>query len=148
VLQVITTIVQVAHVNIDSLKAGAGKCCLPLPGAGVRAVIVADQGVIIHRDTCATLLKTDSEHQLDADWAILPDNANKTYDTAVVVSSLDAHALLAAITSAISDNGADIASVDTLAKSQGGTAGFVEFRFNLSVRDLAQLYEIEEWITA
>ena len=116
-----------------------GKCCLPLPGDSVRAVIVADQGVIIHRDNCPTLLKTDNEHQLDADWAMLPNNARKIYDTAVVVSSVDAHALLAAITSAISDNGADIASVDTLAKSQGGTAGFVEFRFNLSVRDLAHL---------
>ena len=105
----------------------------------VRAVIVADQGVIIHRDNCAALLKTDSEHQLDADWAMLPDNAGRTYDAAVVVSSLDAHALLAAITSAISDNGADIASVDTLSKSQSGTEGFVAFRFNLNVRDLAHL---------
>ena len=57
----------------------------------------------------------------------------------MVVSSLDAHALLAAITSAISDNGADIASVDTLSKPQSGTEGFVAFRFNLNVRDLAHL---------
>ena len=119
-----------------------GKCCLPLPGDSVRAVIVADQGVIIHRDNCPTLLKTDNEHQLDADWAMLPNNARKIYDTAVVVSSVDAHALLAAITSAISDNGADIASVDTLSKSQSGSEGFVEFRFNLNVHDLAHLNEV------
>ena len=73
---------------------------------------------------------------------MLPNNARKIYDTAVVVSSVDAHALLAAITSAISDNGADIASVDTLSKSQSGSEGFVEFRFNLNVHDLAHLNEV------
>ncbi len=119
-----------------------GKCCLPLPGDSVRAVMVKDQGLIIHRDTCPVLLKTDPEQQLDADWATLPAGMEKTYDAALDVSSVDAHALLAAITGTISNCGADIASVDTLSKSQSGTDGFVEFRFNLNVRDAAHLSTI------
>ena len=88
------------------------------------------------------LLKTDPEQQLDADWAALPAGMEKTYDAALDVSSVDAHALLAAITGTISNCGADIASVDTLSKSQSGTDGFVEFRFNLNVRDAAHLSTI------
>ena len=62
----------------------------------------------------------------------------------VTVSSVDTHALLAAITSAISDSGGNIASVDTLTSAQPGSEGFAEFRFRLNVRDLKHLQQITE----
>ncbi|WP_337587428.1 ACT domain-containing protein, partial [Kingella kingae] len=74
--------------------------------------------------------------------ATLPAGMEKMYDAAVVVSSADAHALLATMASAISGTGGNIASVDTLSKSQAGTEGFIEFRFNVNVRDLAHLKAI------
>lgn len=126
----------------ETTRVHLGKCCMPVAGDSVRAVIVKDQGLIIHRDTCATLLKSDPEQQLDADWATLPAGMEKMYDAAVVVSSADAHALLATMASAISSTGGNIASVDTLSKSQAGTEGFIEFRFNVNVRDLAHLKAI------
>ncbi|MDK4544245.1 bifunctional (p)ppGpp synthetase/guanosine-3',5'-bis(diphosphate) 3'-pyrophosphohydrolase [Kingella kingae] len=126
----------------ETTRMHLGKCCMPVAGDSVRAVIVKDQGLIIHRDTCATLLKSDPEQQLDADWATLPAGMEKMYDAAVVVSSADAHALLATMASAISGTGGNIASVDTLSKSQAGTEGFIEFRFNVNVRDLAHLKAI------
>lgn len=126
----------------ETTRVHLGKCCMPVAGDSVRAVIVKDQDLIIHRDTCATLLKSDPEQQLDADWATLPAGMEKMYDAAVVVSSADAHALLATMASAISGTGGNIASVDTLSKSQAGTEGFIEFRFNVNVRDLAHLKAI------
>lgn len=126
----------------ETTRVHLGKCCMPVAGDSVRAVIVKDQGLIIHRDTCATLLKSDPEQQLDADWATLPAGMEKMYDAAVVVSSADAHTLLATMASAISGTGGNIASVDTLSKSQAGTEGFIEFRFNVNVRDLAHLKAI------
>lgn len=126
----------------ETARVHLGKCCMPVSGDAIRAVMVKDQGLIIHRDTCATLLKSDAEHQLDADWAVLPEGTEKMYDTALIVSSVDAHALLAAIAAAISETGGNIASVDTLSKSQAGTDGFVEFRFNLNVHDLTHLQNI------
>lgn len=95
----------------ETTRVHLGKCCMPVAGDSVRAVIVKDQGLIIHRDTCATLLKSDPEQQLDADWATLPAGMEKMYDAAVVVSSADAHALLATMASAISGTGGNIASV-------------------------------------
>ena len=97
---------------------------------------------VIHRENCPVLLKSEPEQQLDADWASLPAGVEKMYDAAVVVSSADAHALLASMAAAISETGGNIASVDTLSKSQAGTEGFIEFRFNLNVRDAAHLQAI------
>ena len=127
----------------ETSRAHLGKCCMPIPGDSVRAVIVKDQGMFVHRDTCPLLLKTDPEHQLDADWADIAVG-HRLYDTVITVSSVDTHALLAAITAAISDSGGNIASVDTLTSAQPGSEGFAEFRFRLNVRDLKHLQEITE----
>lgn len=126
----------------ETARIHPGKCCLPIPGDTIRAVMVKDQGLIIHRDNCATLLKSNPDDQLDADWAALPQEGRHLHDAAIVVSSVDAHALLAAMTTAISEAGGNIAAVDTLSKAQPGSEGFIEFRFNLNVYDLAQLNNI------
>lgn len=125
----------------ETCRVHIGKCCSPLPGDAVRALMVKEQGLIIHRDICPTLLKTNIEHQLDADWEALSD-IERSYETSVLVSAQDTHALLAAMAQAISSAGGNIASVDTPSKSQAGTEGFIEFRFNLNVKDLAQLQNI------
>ncbi|ULJ63348.1 bifunctional (p)ppGpp synthetase/guanosine-3',5'-bis(diphosphate) 3'-pyrophosphohydrolase [Wielerella bovis] len=119
-----------------------GKCCLPVAGDAIRAVIVRDQGLMIHRDTCSVLLKSDVEHQLDADWATLSVDDKQTYETAITVSAEDKHGLLAMIAAAISNSGGDIAAVETLSKSQSGVEGFIEFRFILNVRHTTQLQQI------
>lgn len=126
----------------ETARIHLGKCCMPLPGDNIRAVMVKDQGLMIHRDTCSILLKAEPEQQLDADWAVLPNENKKLHDTAIIVSSVDTHALLAAMTSAISAAGGNIAAVDTLSKSQAGTEGFIEFKFSLNIHDLAQLNQI------
>ena len=126
----------------ETARVHLGKCCMPVAGDAVRAVMMKDQGLIIHRENCPVLLKSEPEQQLDADWASLPAGVEKMYDAAVVVSSADAHALLASMAAAISETGGNIASVDTLSKSQAGTEGFIEFRFNLNVRDAAHLQAI------
>ncbi|XXQ67566.1 RelA/SpoT family protein [Neisseriaceae bacterium B1] len=126
----------------ETARVHLGKCCMPLPGDSIRAIMVKDQGLIIHRDNCSVLLKTEHEQQLDADWAALPHESKKLHDTAVIVSSVDKHALLAAMTSAISAADGNISAVDTLSKSQAGTEGFIEFKFSLNVHDLGQLNQI------
>ncbi|WII93290.1 bifunctional (p)ppGpp synthetase/guanosine-3',5'-bis(diphosphate) 3'-pyrophosphohydrolase [Kingella negevensis] len=123
----------------ETARVHLGKCCLPVAGDSIRAVVVPEQGLMIHRDICPVLLKTDAEHQLDADWAALPEGMEKIYQTALVVSSEDSHGLLANMASAISETGCDIVSVDTLSKAQ---EGFIEFKFTLTVRDLLHVQAV------
>lgn len=115
------------------------KCCYPVAGDAVRVLSVKGQGIVVHRDTCSVLMKAPTDLQMDADWETFSDYTGG-YEAVLVVSSIDTHALLAAMTSAISNAGGNINAVDTL--SQAGTEGFIEFRFRLNVRDLTQLQNI------
>ncbi len=92
--------------------------------------------MIIHRDSCPTLLKSDPEQQLDADW----ENMNgQNYRVTIQVQSADSHGLLALMAQAISDSGADIESVETPSKSQSGTEDFVEFKSIIESQESASI---------
>lgn len=116
-----------------------GECCNPIPGDDIRAVLVKGQGMIIHRDYCPNLLKTELDQQIDADWQELADSS---YRTALLVTSQDTHGLLAALASAMSAEGADIEAVETPSDSQSGTEGFIEFKFRIKTKNLNQLEQI------
>lgn len=136
--------VKLSPIKVNGSETGRvhlGKCCCPLPGDAVRAVMVKDKGLIIHRDVCSTLMKTDVEEQLEADWEMF-GTQHSNYETTLLVSAQDAHALLAAMAQEISAAGGNITSVETPSKAQAGTEGFIEFRFNLNVKDLTQLQNI------
>ena len=115
------------------------KCCNPIPGDAIKALLIKDQGMIIHRDNCHNILKADPENQLDADWDDLSKNS---YHVSLAVSARDAHGLLVAMAQAISSHNANIESVDTPSKKQDGVEGFIEFRFALQVQNLEQLNKI------
>lgn len=116
-----------------------GKCCNPIPGDQIRAVLIKDQGMIVHRDICPSLLKIDLEQQLDADWEAI---GGATFHTAILVGSQDTHGLLAAMAQAMSEEGADIEAVETPSHSQSGTEGFIEFKFRLKTSGTEQLNRI------
>lgn len=116
-----------------------GKCCNPIPGDEIRAVLIKDQGMIVHRDICPTLMKSDVEQQLDADWETI---GSATFHTALSVYSQDTHGLLAAMAQAMSGEGADIEAVETPSHSQSGTEGFIEFKFRIKTSGTEQLNRI------
>lgn len=133
--------VRLSPIKINGSETGRvhlAQCCQPLPGDAVRAVLIKDQGLVIHRDTCPNILKADPDQQLDADWESVPD---QTFRTTLTVGSRDTRGLLALMAQAISSAGADIESVETPQK-QPGTEGFIEFKFFIKVSGTSQLNEI------
>ncbi|MCF7521613.1 bifunctional (p)ppGpp synthetase/guanosine-3',5'-bis(diphosphate) 3'-pyrophosphohydrolase [Neisseria sp. ZJ106] len=134
--------VKLSPVKVNGQESGRihlAECCHPIAGDAIRAVLIKDKGMIIHRDTCPTLLKTAPEQQLDADWDSIN---NQNYRIGLHIQSEDTHGLLAQMAQAISGAGADISSVETPSKTQTGTEGFVEFLFMIKTKDLAQLNQI------
>jgi len=134
--------VKLSPIKVNDQETGRihfAECCHPVPGDSVRALLVKDKGMIIHRDTCPTLLKSDPEQQLDANWEGI---GSHTYRTGLSIQSEDSHGLLALMAQAISNSGADIESVETPNKALAGTEGFVEFKFIIKVKDLAQINQI------
>lgn len=125
--------------NINTARMHLAQCCHPIPGDSIKALLIKDQGLIIHRDNCPNVSKADPDQQLDANW----DNIqNGLYHIALNVAARDTHGLLAAMAQAISEQGANIESVDTPSRKQDGTEGFIEFRFALQVANQQQLNKI------
>ncbi|KLT72382.1 guanosine-3',5'-bis(diphosphate) 3'-pyrophosphohydrolase [Neisseria arctica] len=134
--------VKLSPIKINGNETGRvhlAQCCNPIPGDSIRAVIIKDQGMIIHRDTCPNVLKADLEQQLEADWDSIH---NRTYRTSITAGARDTHGLLAAMAQAISGANADIESVETPSQKQAGTEGFIEFKFFIKTKNLEQLNEI------
>lgn len=134
--------VKLSPIKINGNETGRvhlAQCCNPIPGDSIRAVLIKDQGMIIHRDTCPNVLKADPEQQLDASWDDIQD---RSYRTQITVGARDAHGLLAAMAGAISEANADIESVETPSQKQAGTEGFIEFKFFIKTKNLDQLNEI------
>lgn len=142
--------IKIGSINVNSHigMVHFGQCCNPIPNDAIRAQIMPGKGLIIHRETCKNLLKSDIEMQLDANWDALaqPDN---WYEAKIHVDSQDRHGLLATISTTISNAGGDIADVETVYKSQRntGTQGFIEFAFLLNVKNTEQLNTIINELT-
>ncbi|WP_225748370.1 bifunctional (p)ppGpp synthetase/guanosine-3',5'-bis(diphosphate) 3'-pyrophosphohydrolase [Eikenella sp. Marseille-P7795] len=135
--------VKIAPISVGSSDSGRiqlAPCCRPIPGDSIKALLVKDHGLIIHRDTCPNTLKAPPEQQLDANWEGIEQK--KHYPTSITVSAKRAHGLLAAMAQAVSGHGADIESVDTLSSAKENGDGFIEFRFDLQVADHTQLRQI------
>jgi relA/spoT family protein len=135
--------VKIAPISVGSSDSGRvqlASCCHPIPGDNIKALLVKDHGLIIHRDTCPNTLKAPPEQQLDANWEGIEQK--KTYHTGITVSAKRAHGLLAAMAQAVSGHGADIESVDTLSSAQENSEGFIEFSFRLQISNLDQLEQI------
>lgn len=134
--------IKLSPIKINDHESGRvhlAECCHPIAGDAVRAVLIKDKGMIIHRDTCPILLKSDPEQQLDAGWDSI---GSQSYRLRLNIQSEDVRGLLASMAQAISSSGADIESVDTPSRSQAGTEGFVEFGFIIKAKNLSQVNEI------
>ncbi len=116
------------------------KCCAPIPGDNIRAVLIKEQGLIIHRDNCSNLLKSDPEYQLDANWDMV--NQSKSYLCTMTITAVDGHGLLASIANIISSEDANIESVSTPSEKQDGVEGFITFTFRLRVKNVQQINRI------
>ncbi|XXG93688.1 bifunctional (p)ppGpp synthetase/guanosine-3',5'-bis(diphosphate) 3'-pyrophosphohydrolase [Neisseria sp. Ec49-e6-T10] len=119
------------------------RCCRPIPGDPIVALLIKDQGLMIHRQDCPNILRFPPENHLDANWDSV---GSKRYQATIVVKSQDTRGLLASIASSISNCEANIESVETPSGNQAGTEGFIEFEFKIQIVNLVQLNQIVQAI--
>ena len=100
--------------GLDDILVRFGNCCSPLPGDPVVGYITRGQGVTVHRTSCRHALSMDPERRIELEWA---PGAEDYYPVKIHVLCHDRMGLLANITAAISQGGANIltASVSTRA---------------------------------
>lgn len=92
--------------GIEDVLVRFARCCNPLPGEGIAGIITRGRGVTVHVASCPTGLEGDPERRVDVGWS---DDAQMPRAVKIEVNCADEPGLLAAISSAISEAGVNIA---------------------------------------
>ncbi len=92
--------------GIEDVLVRFARCCHPLPGEEIGGIITRGRGVTVHVASCPTGLEADPERRVEVSWS---EDAQMPRAVKIEVSCADKPGLLAAISSAISDSGVNIA---------------------------------------
>ncbi len=119
----------------DDIMVTIAKCCSPVPGDPIVGLITRGRGIVVHAADCPSVLNYDPERRVKVTWG----KSDVPYLVKIKVMSEDRKGILAKISSAISDGGANIASVHADRTKDGRTA--IQF-FDIEVSDTKQLSKI------
>ena len=92
--------------DIEDVLVRFARCCHPLPGEGIAGIITRGRGVTVHVASCPAGLEADPERRVEVSWS---EDARVPRAVKIEVSCADKPGLLAAISSAISEAGVNIA---------------------------------------
>jgi GTP pyrophosphokinase len=92
--------------DIEDVLVRFARCCHPLPGEEIAGIITRGRGVTVHVASCPTGLEADPARRVEVNWS---DDAQMPRGVKIEVSCADKPGLLAAISSAISEAGVNIA---------------------------------------
>ncbi|HMD31352.1 MAG TPA: bifunctional (p)ppGpp synthetase/guanosine-3',5'-bis(diphosphate) 3'-pyrophosphohydrolase [Candidatus Acidoferrales bacterium] len=96
----------------DDLLVFRAKCCNPIPGDEIVGYITRGRGVAVHNRSCPNVqnLLYESERRMDVEWTGAVEGQ---FVARLLVLTEDRPGMLAEITAAISDAGANIRSLET-----------------------------------
>jgi GTP pyrophosphokinase len=112
------------------------RCCRPIPGDPIVAVIKKDQGLVVHTHDCPVIGKTrpDPDKWLDVEW----DAAiTKPFDVSIRLLAANQQGVLAKIAAEIAEHGSNIEHVTV-----EGSGTHTTMHFTLQVRHRVHLAEI------
>ncbi len=92
--------------DIEDVLVRFARCCHPLPGEEIAGIITRGRGVTVHVASCPSGLEADPERRVEVNWS---EDAQMPRGVKIEVSCADKPGLLAAISSAISEAGVNIA---------------------------------------
>ena len=107
--------------GFDNILVRFARCCEPLPGDRIIGFVTRGRGVTVHRADCAQVLQSDPARRLDVSWDVAVKSPRKVRLT---VHSQDTIGLLANVTRAITDNGANINSAQVKTTTHGKATNF------------------------
>ncbi|QRN41855.1 MAG: RelA/SpoT family protein [Neisseriaceae bacterium] len=119
--------------GISSRKVSFANCCYPIPGDDMKAVLVRNEGLIVHRKECSNLQKYPTENQLDAIWEDL--STTKKFKVKIGIKAREAQGLLAQIVNCISSSQVNIEFIDMPSSEEGVYDGHIKFVFRLEIQE-------------
>ncbi len=129
-----TTGVQV--LGIGDLLIRMGRCCNPIPGESIIGYVTRTQGVTVHKTGCPNLRNEDEPERLvEVDWG----EARSLYPVRVDIQAWDRLGLLRDVTTLVSEDKVNIASVVTT-ENMDGTATVALTLYTTGVSQLTRLF--------
>ena len=123
--------------GVKGMPIKVSRCCHPIPGDPIIGFITTGSGLSIHKADCSNLLSTDAARWIDVAW---PQELQQTYRVGLIIRAENKKSLLAAISSTISSDDADI--VELTAKTTADNVA--ELETVLAVRDLSHLELLQQ----
>ncbi|ARU05636.1 guanosine-3',5'-bis(diphosphate) 3'-pyrophosphohydrolase [Comamonas serinivorans] len=126
-------------ITLDGSESSSVKyasCCRPIPGDAIVGYLGRGEGLVIHTEDCAVarrLRSRDAERFVPVVWSEKP---TRTFDAGIVVTVANHRGVLANVTTAVTQAGADI---EHLSMTDGSRQDAGELRLVLAVADTSQL---------
>jgi GTP pyrophosphokinase len=120
----------------DDLMVYRSKCCNPIPGDDIIGYVTRGRGIAVHSTNCPNVqnLLYEAERRIPVEWA---GETQATFPVRLRIFTEDRPGMLAAITSAISETGANIRTFES-----GGQDLRARIEVALDVQDRKQLERI------
>lgn len=121
----------------DDLMVYRSKCCNPIPGDDIVGYVTRGRGIAVHSKTCPNVenLLYEAERRIPVQWA---DATQATFSVRLRIFTEDRPGMIAAITTVISDAGANIRTFES-----GGADGLrARIEVAIDVSDRKQLERI------
>ena len=129
-----TTGIQV--MGVGDLLIRMGRCCDPLPGERIIGYITRSRGVTVHKTTCSNLrIDDESERLVSVDWG----QTRALYPVRVDIQAWDRVGLLKDVTTLVSDERVNIASMITI-ENPDGTATLTLTLYTSGLEQLTRLF--------
>ena len=119
--------------GINDVKVNIASCCLPLPGDNIVGYITKNNGITIHRETCANVIHLE-DRMVDVRFNEVTKNK---YLTCILVSLKNNQNRLGDILNKITGKNLIVDSVHTIYKDN-----IISYRINLYVKNLDSLTKL------
>jgi len=103
--------------GVDDLLVYRAKCCNPIRGEAIVGYVTRGKGVAVHSKLCTNVqnLMYDAERKIDVEWA---HSTTDPFPVRIVVHTDDRPGMLAQLTSVLSDESANIRSLEAKTESE------------------------------
>ncbi|PLX99358.1 MAG: GTP pyrophosphokinase [Desulfuromonas sp.] len=121
--------------GVDDILVRFAKCCNPVPGDPITGFITRGRGVTVHTADCPHVIDSDPDRWISVEWDI-SKQASRAVTIRIVCA--DRKGMLAAISSAITDNEANILSAHVQSNPDQGAIN----DFEIDIRDVDHLNKV------
>lgn len=121
--------------GVEDILVRFAKCCTPVHGEPIIGFITRGRGITIHRRDCDKVLEIDPERIIEVEWE---KGISGSRITRIKIEASDTPGLLAKMSKAFAEAGANVVSVDIKTTDNQRALCY----FDASIADVAQLNKI------